>query len=161
LCYHLAGKRSRINIDGSSGEGINVEPNLTYPIILNATLNQAPQGPLSNLVITMLLGVITTLLGVGFGFIFASIQENRRFRIVNLQRQEQAYSQLTGLKFMTVQLYLSMNDALSLFARIKARERLQLPGLSELGKIEEKHNEYNELVLELARNNQRLWETMV
>jgi hypothetical protein len=77
-----------------------------------------------------------------------------------LHRQEQVYSQLTGLRIILDQLYLSVNDAFSLFSWIRARERLELPSRSELGKIEEKHREYHELVLELARNNQRLWETI-
>ncbi|MCK9440638.1 MAG: hypothetical protein M0Q13_04370 [Methanothrix sp.] len=53
-----------------------------------------------------------------------------------------------------------MNDAFSLFNWIKARERLELASRSDLGKIEDKHREYNELIIELARNNQRLWETI-
>ncbi|OYV08103.1 MAG: hypothetical protein CG443_688, partial [Methanosaeta sp. ASP1-1] len=77
-----------------------------------------------------------------------------------MQRQEQAYSELMGLKFMTDQLYLLMNDAYTLFAWINARERLQLPSLPKLGKNEEKHKECNELIFELARNNQKIWETL-
>ena len=77
-----------------------------------------------------------------------------------MHRQEQVYSQLTGLRIILDQLYLSVNDASSLFDWIRARERLELPSRSDLGKIEEKHREYNELILELARNNQRLWETI-
>jgi hypothetical protein len=90
----------------------------------------------------------------------STIQEKRQNRINRLHRQEQVYSQLTGLRIILDQLYLSVNDAFSLFDWIRARERLELPSRSDLGKIEEIHREYNELILELARNNQRLWETI-
>ena len=85
--------------------------------------------------------------------------ENETHRLL-LQRQEQAYSQLMGLEVMTSQLYVSMIGAITLFAYNMALERLERPCRSELGKIGEKHREYNELALELARTNQRLLETI-
>ena len=85
---------------------------------------------------------------------------NDNIESIDCNRQEQAYSQLIGLKFMTDQLYLSTSDAFSESAIIEARERLGLPSISALGKSEEKRRKYEELALELARNNQRLWETI-
>ncbi|MCX6677499.1 MAG: hypothetical protein NTU95_06090 [Methanothrix sp.] len=131
--------------------------NFTYPIVLNAILNQLPQNLLANPAITTLLGVV---IGWLLNFSASIIQEKKQYRINRMQRQEQAYSELMGLRLMTDQLYLLMNDAYTLSAWINARERLQLPSLAKLGKIEEKHRECNELIFELARNNQRLWETI-
>ena len=110
------------------------------------------------------ISAISAIIGASISSVTNYLTERQRNRNEekrrHLQRQEQAYSQLTGLKLMTIQLYLSMNDAFYLFAWIEARERLQLPSRSDLGKIEEKHREYNELALELAKNNQRLFETI-
>ena len=72
--------------------------------------------------------------------------ENEKRKLL-LQRQEQACSQLTGLKFVTIQLYLRLNDTFSTFEWIKARERLQLPNRSDLGKIGEERRKYDEFGL--------------
>lgn len=58
------------------------------------------------------------------------------------------------------QLYLSVNDAFTRFNWIESRERLKLPIRSNLGTIEESRREYSDAILELSRNNQRLWETI-
>ena len=107
---------------------------------------------------------IVTLGAVALGglisFLTSAINDKRQYRINRLQRQEQAYSQLYGLKFMTDQLYLTTSDIFSESALIEALERLELPSRSALGNSQEKRRKYDELALELARNNQRLWETI-
>ncbi len=90
----------------------------------------------------------------------STIQEKRRTKIDRLHRQEQIYSQLTGLKIILEQIYLSVNDAFTRFNWIESRERLKLPIRSDLGTIEESRREYSDAILELSRNNQRLWETL-
>lgn len=126
-------------------------------IVLSTTPNQQSQSLLFNPALIALFGVI---IGWLLNFATSIIQERRRYRINILQTQEQAYSQLAGLKIMLDQLYLSVNDAFVLFGWIDALERLALPIPSKLGKIEEKRRAYNELIVELARNNQKLWETI-
>jgi len=100
------------------------------------------------------------VIGGLIAFSASMIHERKQYRIDRIQRQEQTYSELMGLKLTSDQLYLLMNDAYTLLGWIDARERLHLPTLPKLGKIEEKHRECNELIFELARNNQKLWETL-
>jgi len=108
--------------------------------------------------------VITTTIGIIIGWLLnlttSTIQEKRRTKIDRLHRQEQIYSQLTGLKIILEQIYLSVNDAFTRFNWIESRERLKLPIRSDLGTIEESRREYSDAILELSRNNQRLWETL-
>lgn len=142
---------------GSSGGGVELDPNLTCLIILNATMSSSPHNFFSNPAIATLIGVV---IGWLLNFATSVIREKQQYKIDRLQRQEQAYSQLTGLKIMLDQLYLSVNDAYVLFEWIRALERLKLPNRADLGEIEEQRQKYSELILELARNNQRLWETI-
>lgn len=154
-------RRSRRKNGGNSGGGVDLDPNQTAFVfvnpILNATLYQPPQPILSNPAVTTLVGIV---IGWLLNFTTSAIQEKRRYKMDKLQKKEQVYSQLTGFKIMLDQLYLSVHDASVLFDWGCARERLELPALAKLGKLEEKHMQYNELILELARINQKLWETI-
>jgi hypothetical protein len=136
-----------------------MEPNQTSFIVLNATLNRAPQ-PSWTLLISPASILISALIGVFASLFGVHKKEQYDWGKTKLQRQEQAYSQLKGFKYIISQLELSICDAFSSFEWIVALERLQLPPLPELGGLDERHREYKELILELARYNQRLWETI-
>jgi len=133
-----------------------MDVNLTHAIAANVTLDQSLWIPL----ISFSSGIIGALVGGAATYIIqrSNIKSNQFEK--RKQRQEQVYSRLMGLEIMTDQLQTSMNEAYTLFALIRARERLHLPSRPELGKLEEKHRECNELAHELARNYQRLWETI-
>ncbi len=133
-----------------------MDVNLTHAIAANVTLDQSLWIPL----ISFSSGIIGALVGGAATYIIQRLNIKSNQFEKRKQRQEQVYSRLMGLEIMTDQLQISMNDAYTLFALIRARERLHLPSRPELGKLEEKHRECNELAHELARNYQRLWETI-
>jgi hypothetical protein len=137
-----------------------MDPNLTYPIVLNATINatlaQPPDRLISNPAVTTLLGVV---IGWLLNFSTSAIQEKQRLRIDNLQRKKQVYSQLKGIDFACRQTYYAFGETVIISEWLKNRERL---GLEELPRFKDKDlsKEISDMLLEIARNDRILWETI-
>jgi hypothetical protein len=100
-----------------------MDPNLSVPIIINATLNQPPENVFTNPGLTTLLGIV---IGFVLNILFSSIQEKRKLMLDNLQQQIQAYSQLKGIIFKTSQINEFQAVTLTQLYWIKKREECNL-----------------------------------
>jgi len=136
-----------------------MDPNLTTPIILNATLNatliQPPQSILSNPAITTLLGIV---IGWLLNLSSSAIQEKRQLAINNLQKQKQVYSQLRGITDSTCQVYSNQGEIQVMFFWLRARDKLGLPRLEAYEATRDYDRRITEGLKEIPSNNQKLME---
>jgi hypothetical protein len=134
-----------------------MDPNLTTPIILNATLTQPPQGILSNPTITTLLGI---MIGWFLNLSSSTIQEKRKLESENLQKQKQVYSQLLGIKDATCQVYSNLSENVVMFYWLKARDNNHLDKLEAYENTCEYDRRISEGLMVIPNNTQKFWETI-
>ena len=91
-----------------------LDPNLTTPIILNATLNgnliQPSQSLFSNSSLSVILGVV---IGWLLNYLSSTIQENKKFKVETLQKKKQIYSEFKGIAYLIPQLFATQYGTLT------------------------------------------------
>jgi uncharacterized membrane protein YgaE (UPF0421/DUF939 family) len=137
----------------SSGRKIEMDPNLTNPIIINATLNQPSQGLLSN-------PAVTALLGIAFGgilnILFFSYQEKTKIENRKRQKKKQIYSRLRGAIESTEQAYNNFGEIQIMYRLYKT---LYDRGVSShRDKAKNYEQKVSEEMERIANTRQQLWE---
>jgi len=111
-----------------------MEPNLTTPIILNATLNgtlnQPSQSLSSNPLVVALLGIVGVVVGWKLNHHTSMTQENKKFKVETLQRKKQIYSKFVGVSYFISQLCITRCSILTRYYWVEAEARL---GISRNG----------------------------
>ncbi|WP_410509593.1 hypothetical protein RSJ42_05080 [Methanosarcina hadiensis] len=141
---------------------IEMDPNLTTPIIINATLNgtlnQPPQSLSSNPLVVALLGIVAVVIGWLLNYISSTIHENKRSKVETLQRKKQIYSKFVGVSYFISQLCITRCSILTRYCWVEAGERL---GISRNGTRVDS-GMYNQLFInsevEIAKGLQNLSE---
>lgn len=118
-----------------------MDPNLTAPIFINATLNQPPESLLSSSSVVALIGILGTVIGGGLTYFTSISTENKKRKEKILQEKKQLYSKFKGEVMLGDQIFGTRSVIITRYYWNKAQDDLyhNVPGLAQQY---EKLNEY-------------------